>query len=533
VYLYSGGAGGLSATASWTKTGADNDGLGSCVASAGDINGDGYSDLLIGSMAYSIHRGRAQLYLGGASGLAATPSWTKQGEQFQDEFAGSVASAGDVNGDGYADVVIGAGGYPGGGSEFPLAYGRAYLYLGGQFGLSAVSSWTVTGERESASFGGSVASAGDVNGDGYSDVIVGSYQMTGGGKAYLYRGGPSGLPLAASWSVTGEGSGNFGYSVASAGDVNGDGYSDVIIGAYGYLSGTGKAYLYLGGASGLTSTASWTALGEGTNHRFGVCVAPAGDVNGDGYADVIVGADRHNNFAGKAYLYLGGERGVAVLPRQLRSDLSTPLSLGGAANGQQFGLGLTLQSPAGRVKRRLQWQVGPRGNGFSVALTPIESEATWFDTPVARKVPVSTNAYRTPHIWRARVRYSPANSPFVPFGPWFSMTGNGQREVDVINPTGGGCINPNAALFIPIVSLVGGKPVLTYQDTNPPAAVTGYNIYRAAAPIGPWILVGSNVADTDPGTPGLQYMDPTGDSGDAWYYKVAAYNAACGVEGPR
>jgi hypothetical protein len=307
----------------------------------------------------------------------------------------------------------------------------------------------------------------------------------------------------------------------------------VVIGAYGNASGTGKTYLFLGSASGLASTASWTAVGEATNHRFGVSVAPAGDVNGDGYADVVVGADRYNSFAGKAYLYFGGERGVAVLPRQLRADLSAPIGLGGAANGQQFAVGLTLQSPAGRVKRRLQWQVGPRGNGFAVNLVPIQSDATWFDTPAARKLPVSLNAYRTSYVWRARVRYSPANSPFVPFGPWFTMTGNGQREADLINASGGACTNPNAALFLPSVNLVGGKPDLTYQDPNTPAAVTGYNIYRAIAPAGPWILVGSNVGDTDPGTPGLQYMDPTGDAGAAWYYKVAAYNASCGVEGPR
>jgi hypothetical protein len=88
-------------------------------------------------------------------------------------------------------------------------------------------------------------------------------------------------------------------------------------------------------------------------------------------------------------------------------------------------------------------------------------------------------------------------------------------------------------LFISSVSRIGGKPELTFQDPNLPFAVTGYNIYRAAAAAGPWILVGSNVGDTDPGTLGLQYMDQTGDSGAAWYYKVAPYNAECGVEGPR
>jgi hypothetical protein len=184
------------------------------------------------------------------------------------------------------------------------------------------------------------------------------------------------------------------------------------------------------------------------------------------------------------------------------------------------------------VKRKLQWQVGPRGNGFSVDLTPIESDVSWVDTPVARKVPASIGAYRQSYIWRARVRYSPANSPFIPYGPWFTMIGNGQREGDLINATGGACSNPNAAVFIPSMNRIGGKPVLNYQDPNPPFAVTGYNIYRASTPIGPWTLVGSNVGDTDPSTTGLQYLDQSGDLGGTWYYKVAAFNAECGVEGP-
>ncbi len=534
VYVYLGGASGLRATPSWTQSGSVGDGFGWSVASAGDVNGDGYSDLVVGAMAYSLHRGKADVYLGGASGLSATPAWSGFGEQLSDEFGWSVASAGDVNGDGYADVVIGADAYPGEESEFPVANGRAYLYLGLAGGLSATPSWTATGELPSTTFARSVANAGDVNGDGYSDVLIGA-DGRGSGKAFLYLGGPSGLPASASWTAAGEASSDaFGYSLASAGDVNGDGYSDVVIGAYGNVSGTGKAHLYLGGASGLSAVPSWAAVGEGTNQRFGASVAPAGDVNGDGYADVVIGAYRYDNTTGKAYVYLGGAElgGVAVVPRQLRANLSTPISLGGAASGQQFAVGLTLQSPAGRVRRQLQWQVAPRGNGFSVNLTPIQSDSTWYDTPVARKLPVSLNAYRQPYVWRARVRYSPVNSPFVPWSPWFTMSGNGLREADLINVSGGPCTNPDVELYISRVNLIGGKPVLTYQDPNQPAAVTGYNVYRASAPTGPWTLIGSNVGDVDAGTAGLQYVDQTGDVGDVWYYQVAAYNAACGAEGP-
>ncbi|KAB3547907.1 MAG: hypothetical protein C5617_001265, partial [ANME-2 cluster archaeon] len=114
------------------------------------------------------------------------------------------------------------------------------------------------------------------------------------------------------WHGIGEaGDDYFGYSVASAGDVNGDGYDDVIVGAYHNDNGgsdAGKAYVYLGSASGLSTTASWTATGEVGDDYFGYAVASAGDVNGDGYDDVIVGAHGNNdggNDIGKAYVYLG------------------------------------------------------------------------------------------------------------------------------------------------------------------------------------------------------------------------------------
>ena len=77
-----------------------------------------------------------------------------------------------------------------------------------------------------------------------------------------------------------------------------------------------------------------------------------------------------------------------------------------------------------------------------------------------------------------------------------------------------------------------GEPVIHYADPNQPADVTGYNVYRASAPAGPWILLDSNVQDVDTGTPGLQYVDATGDASQVWYYQVAAFNQACRAEGP-
>src|SRR5262249_27983333 len=146
----------------------------------------------------------------------------------------SVATAGDVNGDGYSDVVVGAPGYGGAGY---LLGGKAYLYLGSPSGLSQSPAWAVAGQSEAAYFGWSVASAGGVNGDGYADVIVGSIGccsgiFSDGGAALLYLGSAAGLQSTPAWLVKGGAGGfeEFGYSVAGAGDVNGDGYADVVIG---------------------------------------------------------------------------------------------------------------------------------------------------------------------------------------------------------------------------------------------------------------------------------------------------------------
>jgi len=314
----------LSTSAAWSATGgAVNESFGYSVSTAGDVNGDGYADVIIGARTYGGGTGKAYLYTGGPAGLSASASWTGTGEAVGDEFGASVSTAGDVNGDGYADVIIGA-------NNYNSLMGKTYLFIGGPSGLSISPAWSVTGEATNDYFGKSAVTAGDVNGDGYSDVIVGAYGYGGvmsTGKAYLYTGGPSGLSTSSTWNSTGEGTGNFGYSVSTAGDVNGDGYADVIIGARTY-GGTGKAYLYTGGPSGLSAAAAWSAVGEGMIHFFGVSVATAGDVNGDGYADVLVGAMGYSSNRGKAYLYTGGPAGLSA---------SAVWSATGGAAGDDFG----------------------------------------------------------------------------------------------------------------------------------------------------------------------------------------------------
>ncbi len=491
AYLYLGGLSGLSMSPAWTAAG-EGAGIyfGSSVAGAGDVNGDGYADVVVGAGNYTsgtnYYQGKAYLYLGGASGLSAAALWTATGETAYSYFGGSVAGAGDVNGDGYADVVVGAYGY---GSNT----GRAYLYFGSQGGLSSSAVWTATGEALGDYFAYCAATAGDVNGDGYSDVVVGAYMNTSqAGKAYVYLGGPGGLAASAAWSKAGAAGVRFGGSVATAGDVNGDGYSDLLIGASYYNSRAGRAYLYLGGASGPATSAAWTADGAASS-LFGNAVAPAGDVNGDGYSDVVVGAQGSSTVLGKAYIYLGSAAGLSttaawtgsgaatadrfgyavasadvngdgysdilvgapynttstgkvyayggnggaclpLVPRQLRADGTTPLAPLGLAYTQQARLGALLRSPFGRGLAKVEWQAAPLHGSLYPAINPVQSLSRWYDTRLSgtsRAELADLSETTGPWVWRARVRYNPATTPLMPHGRWFTLDANGLRETDL------------------------------------------------------------------------------------------------------
>jgi hypothetical protein len=297
--------------------------FGASVASAGDVNGDGYADVIVGAPYYSNgqdREGRAYVYYGSASGLEPLPAWTFESNLVECEIGWSVASAGDVNGDGYDDVLVA--------SEFCGALdreGRVYLFLGSAAGLSATHAWMIQGGGSDESLGWSIASAGDVNNDGYDDVIVGapwaSYPEGHEGRAYVFYGSASGLSTTANWTAESNVDwSDFGQSVASAGDVNGDGFSDAIIGYVGMSNpevAEGRAYVYLGSASGLSTMPAWMYENNHAGSELGESVASAGDVNGDGFSDVIVGGFRYGNpepREGVAYLFLGSASGLSFTP---------------------------------------------------------------------------------------------------------------------------------------------------------------------------------------------------------------------------
>jgi hypothetical protein len=308
VYVYLGSATGVSTVPTTTLTGPDsiNGYFGCSVASAGDVNGDGYADVIVGAYAANSNTGRAYLYLGSATGISTSPTQTITG--FGGSFGYAVASAGDVNGDGYADVVIGA--------YLANSNGRAYVYLGAAAGLSTTPATTLIGpDGASGAFGFSVASAGDVNGDGYADVVVSAYMaVSATGRAYLYLGSAAAISTTPTTTLTGPDgtNGYFGMSVRGAGDVNGDGYADLVVGAGGVGSNGGRAYLFAGSAAGISTSPTTTLVGPDPSGYFGIFTAGAGDVNGDGYADVLVGANAYNNFSGRVYLYLGSATGLAT-----------------------------------------------------------------------------------------------------------------------------------------------------------------------------------------------------------------------------
>jgi PKD repeat protein len=328
VYVYYGTSDGLLETgASWTDAGeAAYDHFGYSVATAGDVNGDGYADLVVGAPNWDCSLaspevwdcGKAYVYHGSTNGLPAdgTPNWAAAGALADGLFGRSVATAGDVDGDGYADLVVGAP-YN---DDNGLDAGKAHVYYGSDAGLGADPAWTATGELAGDGFGWSVATAGDVNGDGFADIVVSAVRYDGRrGKAYAYHGTPLGLTPAFDWTAGGEAAGDkFGYAVATAGDVDGDGYSDLVVGAHAYDGGRGKVYVYHGGPAGLTTgPPDWSAVGEQAGDAFGRSVGAAGDVNGDGYDDLVVGApwnDGNGTNAGRAYVFHGGAAGLTTDP---------------------------------------------------------------------------------------------------------------------------------------------------------------------------------------------------------------------------
>ena len=282
--------------------------FGSQVVGIGDFNGDGYDDWVVGDPQYNLGvtpgtYGRAWIYYGSAQ-LGAAPRFSLDSPAGIYAFGSAVAALGDVNGDGYPDFAVS-------GSVLPTNPGTVSIYFGG---LNADNYPDFTLQTGTGNSVWAIAGPGDINGDGYNDMVVGIHgaSATVPGSIEIFYGGPAMSDAPARQIFSNTNADLFGYSVAGAGDVNGDGYADWLVGApfaaANGLPGAGRVLLFYGGRPLSTSPAR-EFHGQGANDNFGASVAGAGDLDGDGFADIAVGAsssDINGINSGRAYVFFGG-----------------------------------------------------------------------------------------------------------------------------------------------------------------------------------------------------------------------------------
>jgi len=306
-----------------------DDWSGYAVSGAGDVNGDGYDDFIIGAYANDDggnNAGQTYLILGKASDWAMDTNLSDAdasfiGEDDYDYSGYAVSGAGDVNDDGYDDFIIGAHGAS-----------QTYLIMGKASGWAMGTNLSNVDASFMGESGRAVSGAGDVNADGYDDFLIGARMNDDGGnnagQTYLILGKASGWAMDtnlsdADASFIGEDDyDESGHAVSGAGDVNGDGYDDFIIGGWdsGEMSDASQTYLILGKASGWAmgtnlSNVDASFIGESGGDVSGYSVSGVGDFNGDGYDDFIIGApngDRGDSNAGQTYLILGKASGWAM-----------------------------------------------------------------------------------------------------------------------------------------------------------------------------------------------------------------------------
>lgn len=335
---------------------------GNSVSAAGDVNGDGVGDIILGApsaFANGINRsGESYVIFGNASGFEAqinlsdldgTNGFILNGIGNLNASGRAVSRAGDVNGDNVDDLIIGATGA----EAAYVVFGQTDAFTP-QFNLSDLNGsngFTLQGTNIGSFTGRSVDAAGDVNGDGFGDVIIGSRAPANGnslaGESYVVFGAEvfdSTLNLAEldgsnGFSLGGiDPSDDSGVSVAGAGDVNNDGFDDLLIGASqadpNELSGAGESYLFFGKMGGFAAQFNFADLNGGNGLVFngiaagdqsGRAVSGAGDVNNDGFADLLIGAtdaDPNDTVnAGQSYLVFGGE----IFAAETVSDNTAPM----------------------------------------------------------------------------------------------------------------------------------------------------------------------------------------------------------------
>lgn len=285
-----------------------------------DVNGDGWADVAAAT-GDGVGTPQVQVHHGGLGGIAMTPSRVLDTTAPYESFGWRLSAGGDINGDGFVDLLVSAPSAVVGG----MRVGQVRVYFGGVTGVSAIPTNALMGEQVDAQFGREIAPAGDVNGDGYADVVVGTIFATSAGRTqagrmWLYLGGPSGLqPMPARTWDGATTQAFFGNQVVGLGDVNGDRLGDIAASApYANersLELNGAAYVFLGSRSTLAMDAATVLPGPTSGASFSEGIAFVGDVTGDGYADFAVGGRGVSptpSYAGTVQLFVGSAGGIAA-----------------------------------------------------------------------------------------------------------------------------------------------------------------------------------------------------------------------------
>lgn len=284
-------------------------GFGKAITARGDFNGDGFADIAIGApettLATATRAGVVTIHYGPLRGAAGSIRRESLRHQAADtEFGHALASL-DFDNDGFDDLVVGAPGW----SDGQLKYGAAFIFKGTSQGIStAATGLLIKSDRAAARFGHSLAYAGDLNDDGFGDLIVGApgYHDVNAeeGAAFVYLGRAAGQAITADWLATGKQPlGHFGWKVAGARDLNGDGREEIVVAAPDFNAGLGAVFTWRGGDPGPVTQGGATGLGpsgttDGAHHRsdgphpdsgYGYDVELIGDVNGDGRSEILVG----------------------------------------------------------------------------------------------------------------------------------------------------------------------------------------------------------------------------------------------------